>query len=839
MKWRQRERVPLPKGAELTIKGITFVNDDEKAAEGSSCLVYRGHIKNDQEEGAIPNSVIIKEFYPDTMNEEVVFDIQRDTVTNMLVVGESTKEKEEYRMRYTQFRQGLESQKGLASSEAMEIAVKPLYYGKCGDSYYIISDIHRGDDLKKKSPVTLKEKLNVAVCVAETMEILHETGYMMPDFKSENLLWINKPNLIKIIDTDSLIQYRDSKDMESKRIFSNYGSAVMMIEAFNEQGISRKGIEDKKKFYLQPASDMYAIGKYLYQIFWNQLFPGEDFADMDQEALMEEFLSIYANEAEDQKSKLHQLAKELTEVLSRMIISDSLNRKIYGYKNAGELMNALNDSYFGYTSKKYVPRKDIAKANATFVAYNMLQKYPLFEYANVEDGIRQLKVVLAGDHAMRTEMLSAMISIGQMTDSELTVSVVAEDARAFWEDYISEEKNTALKSALTWSVDEELLNDRIDEKLVARSLAHVNIITDTSREKMQLLKEEGYRYYILLAEEGERNQKWAQSLMEDEADKAHFIGYLQDDEEAYIKDSVQNYCCWPISSRCYSEQYNEKIFEEKIFDMGLMVHAYYYGCLDKIDEIDMEELKESFCKNIYDVGSSERCALHAMYKMACVGLYGNVPRKAAKFEKKLSDPKVLEELAWIEHLSWTASLLTAGAQPELMDDFDNFAYQGDNDWKNKKDPTHLGHVLLVSSKKTLPEADWQEEGSYEKLDELDRVSYKIYKWFVDHKEDFRKKNKELLSRWIPENETEQDFYQRLEDLIDQCIDGMGEGAMDQDTTNTKAWKKLVEDVKGYTGKSTWIKELENAMRPVVDSYKDRDFKELDRKLVYVAADIVG
>lgn len=847
MEWRQRERVPLPKGAELTIEGITVVNDDdpEQMSKGSTCLVYHGHIKNDSGGGVIPGSVIIKEFYPDTMNRDVLLDIHREAGTNKLLISKSTKEKDEYKLRYVQFMQGLASQKELASSEAMEIGIKPLYYGTYGDSCYIISDAHRGADLKKVVPETLKDKLNVAVCVAETMDILHETGYMMPDFKPENLLWINKPNLVKIIDTDSLIQYENTDDVKRKKLFgdrSYISPNLRKLEESLREETSKSRAERKKRFYLNPQSDMYVIGKYLYQLFWNRSFEGDNFKELNAEMLIGEFLQIYGEETKE-RSRLLQAAKGLIEIIGRMVISDSLKRKIYGYKNSKELMEALSDIYFGYTSRKYVPRKEIARANATFVAYNMLQKHPLFSYANVEDGVRQLRVALIGDHAMREKMLSAVISIGQMTDASLTVSVVAEDAEAFWSEYVSEKKNGALKKAITWSVDGEHVNDQTDEHLVSRSLAHINVITDTSKEMLQTLKREGYRYYVLLAEEDDINDKWAKILTERKSDVPVFIGYLQDEEETCLKETGSGDCFYPISAKCYSEYYNEKMFEEEIFDMGLRVHAYYYKCLDKLDSIDMDELKEGFCANLYNVESSERCALHAMYKMACVGLYGNIPRKARRFENKLQDPEVLEELSWIEHLSWTASLLTTGAQPESMDNFDTYAYQGNNDWKNKFNPDHMKHVLLVASQKTVPEADWTAEESYPKLDDLDQVSHRIFKWYISHKEDFRETLYALLEEWIPGNQMEEEFHKEMSVIVDKCIDGVGTGTMDQDESNIKEWKMLAAKVKNYAGRESClaetIKKIEYAMRPVVDAYKDRDFKELDRRLVYVAAEIAG
>ena len=65
MTWMQRKRTPMKAGMEFSIDGIRLRIDDteNQVSEGSSCLVYHGHIVN--ENGIVPNKVIIKEFYPD------------------------------------------------------------------------------------------------------------------------------------------------------------------------------------------------------------------------------------------------------------------------------------------------------------------------------------------------------------------------------------------------------------------------------------------------------------------------------------------------------------------------------------------------------------------------------------------------------------------------------------------------------------------------------------------------------------------------------------------------------------------------------------------------------
>lgn len=850
--WRSRNRVPLKKGAEIIIKGITIVNDDEPAdvLSGSTCLVYHGHIKED-EAGIVSNPVIIKEFYPDTKNKKVLFDIQRDSETGLIVIGEHTKEKEEYKKVYAQFMQGREIQKELASSEAMEIAVKPFLEGPAGDSYYVISNLHRGKDLKQRTPVTLKEKMIVAVCLAETMQVLHEAGYVMLDIKEENFLWIDKPNLLRIVDTDSLIKYKNrSESREKELLFTNYkyiSPEIQALEAYMMEGISDREFQRKKKAFIKPISDMYAIGKYLYKLFWDCTFTDRDFRDLDTVLLIEEFVNKYADEEDGSKAKCQKVAQELIEIIGRMVIYDLPERRKKCFKNAGELMDNLNDIYFEFSSKKYVPRKEIKKASATLAAYNILQQYPLFLYSEKREETQELRLAIAGNHEMRKEMLSAAISIGQMLDSNLTIDLVGEDAEKFWEDYISEKNNPALRYAVTWSVDGVVQNDKINVHLVSRKLAHINIETKESERTILKIKEEGCRYFLLLNDKISTNQNWLNLITENDSEEKVFVGCLQrQDEEISFESERENYDFFPVSAECYSEYYSEKMYEAKVFRMGLMTFAYYCGYMDENAVVDMKELEKEFRKDIYNIASSERSGLHSIYKMASIGLYENKPGRVLNYYRKIQNPDCLEKLAWLEHLSWEAYLLTSGAVPESIESFRTYAYRDTNDWKNKSDTNHMGHPLLVSSEiqpeVQLPMGEWEKINSYEKFDQLDKASFLIYKWFVENKMRFQCEIEKIFDNWETKTIFDIKIHKNLKNASLNCIENIGKQTMNQEMIVVEEYRKTLMKAKKYAEKhesaKVYLNQISDIMRPVLDSYKDRDYKQLDRNMVYAVVDML-
>ena len=67
------------------------------------------------------------------------------------------------------------------------------------------------------------------------------------------------------------------------------------------------------------------------------------------------------------------------------VVKTSIQTKsFYRYEDASIMMDALNEVLGKLTAQKYIPKKQVAQANATFAAYNMLEKYPLFHYMKCE-----------------------------------------------------------------------------------------------------------------------------------------------------------------------------------------------------------------------------------------------------------------------------------------------------------------------------------------------------------------------------------------------------------------------------------------------------------------------
>ena len=747
------KRVPFAEGSKIKLGGSIIINDDapENVDEGGTCLVYRGHVESGL--GLLEGTpVIIKEFYPKTEYNPLDFERQKD---GKLKVSQITKDSETYKEKFQQFMKGIELQKELSRSQAMEIAVKPLLEGWYGDTYYVVSDIHLGRDISKVKSTSLEERLKIAICVAESMQILHESGYVMLDFKPENLMYIESPASVRIIDTDSLWNCSNNKEY-TRYINRRYLSPELLnsMRKYKEGDLSTEQLHNSEKDDITPLHDIYAMGVFFLELFmqWlpecvtreNEIVvePLETVFKKMRENLLTEFIEKYRTENISSR-RLQEVGEKLLGLIEKSTYFTRAKRRKKGYDSAQKMFKELCEIYSLLTSENLESKRKIAKANGIFTAYNMLQKYPLFHYTVRED---ELSVVLAGNHLMMEDMLSAVISIGQMVDKSLKIHLVGEDIERFWEDYVSENKNAALKRAIILSKNKEVIINDIDKNIVARALAEIEIYTGDTKEVLKRLASNGESaYFVLLDESSEKNEEFIKCIGENVDNRKTFVGYLQSEEEIQEKKKVTGLEIHEISAASFCSTYNEKMYEEQIFDMGLMAHAYYMGGMKKdISLNDMEILKAELKNNIYNMASSERTGLHSIYKMASLGIDTRIPGKNQKFMKKIQSDEVLEKLAWIEHLSWSGFMLTSGAVPATIEEFEEYAYKEKNDWKCRENQKHLKHPLLVSSEPYRKLSDEQWECEWDKinvdaLDNLDRVSIRIFEWYNRYKADVKEK----------------------------------------------------------------------------------------------------
>ena len=145
---------------------------------------------------------------------------------------------------------------------------------------------------------------------------------------------------------------------------------IEILKQLYEEG--SEGVRSKS--YLKEWVDVYALGIYFFEVFFGHLPEKKQMGKaMCVDEILREFIKIYGQQIE--KAKVEQAGRNLIEILKNMTIDRPSRRwKI------DKVQKELEQLYFTVASEHLVPRKQYAKANASFAAYNLLYKYPLFKY---------------------------------------------------------------------------------------------------------------------------------------------------------------------------------------------------------------------------------------------------------------------------------------------------------------------------------------------------------------------------------------------------------------------------------------------------------------------------
>lgn len=817
---------------DLTILGPHAKNINSKSVStGSTCLVYDGRLGD--------LDVIVKEFYPETDTGFFYMERAKEESQELKVHYITNNENSEFADRKRKFLLGYHEQKEyIKKNDLKEVLTLPLGLGRYGDSYYIVNPVNHGitlDAIQKWSGI--EEKIRVLVHLADVLKILEKNKILFLDLSPENLLYINVSDTvqqIKLFDVDSFIDLEHVGEVSELMYNKDYVWPEIVNHLVDGRSFNRQ-----KSYYLIPYAAVYSFGMIACEILFGHR-PSAEELEFSEET-MEAMLDSLMDQDMDQD-----LAGALVKLL-KLAMTD--------YHSSAEFIyGSLNEIYKKMQSKKYQVQKKADENNYLHFAYDMLQKYPLFDFAEklknaeTKETGYHMEVALIGSHPMRKYVLKALLSCGQMLNSKLVIRLVSENAGEFWKQYSSEEENPEIANAV--NVYGTGLETKHDPKCVSGELADIYLHEyDDGQKILTLLKECKSRYIMVLEERADAKKELIEGITKlRHGKKKVFVGYLGKKND--VCSMPENWSVCPINGQQVLMGYQENSERKsKIYQMGLQIH-YHYERMRKPRASVKEIERESYAGNSYNRSSSERAALHMIYKLASIGitdleaedlmdqlkkkLYANTPEAQKNFDR----------LVWLEHKSWSAYMMCSGWRKLPVMEYEDFMYEGSNTWKDNVNKRHP-HIVSSTAERPLRKMLMREASRTKKklnLDELDKASVWMYD-ILTKKAQTRKpiidaglKELDLLVERDIKSQFEEDFTW-VRNAIEDCYSVTPKSNVRLNWQ--RAINSLVETVQVVEFKTessrnrmlSRINDIKNLMIPILESLSRGDVKESDEDVI--------
>ncbi len=341
------------------------------------------------------------------------------------------------------------------------------------------------------------------------------------------------------------------------------------------------------------------------------------------------------------------------------------------------------------------------------VAEYILDKHPLHEYAALRpDGRRELNILVVGSDVLAEHFFANAYPVGQMYETELSVTLTAPDAEDF---------------AQRLYVDAPMLRDK--ENPAVRMCGEVSFIPMGEEVEPSLLEK---AHYILVSLGSDaKNVEMAgkirraidrQKLISPErAAQRTAVLFVQEDdalhtlyEERLKPHSLpQGKGCEiiPVGSRM--QEYSAQVLfcEQRMFQ-GFFVDRAYAEKFEEVSDAELEKAYTALMNKAYDRRSSVAAAMQIGYRQ-------HFMQEAEK--AGMPGDKILAALTQAEHQRWTAYIILEGYRAPTGEELERFAFKAG--FKHKLDPLML-HPCLVESRCSEPLRLWEGNSPADALDEL-------------------------------------------------------------------------------------------------------------------------